>query len=100
MQKRRYKAKIGEKSYIIIGPGSEEHMAHVTSYLNEQLAQLKRISPGITDEEASVLLAFNATSSLMLANEAEEQHDNETKTSDSLFDAGTSTTNSTEQESD
>ncbi|APT18061.1 hypothetical protein FC62_GL001284 [Amylolactobacillus amylotrophicus DSM 20534] len=65
MQKRRYKAKIGEKNYIIVGPGSEEHMAAVTNYLNEQLAQLKRLSPGITLEEASVLLAFNAVSTFL-----------------------------------
>ncbi len=34
-EKRRFKAVIGDKTYTIIGPGSEQHFITVTKLLNE-----------------------------------------------------------------
>lgn len=61
-EKRRYKAEIDGKTYVIIGPGSEGHMAAVTQMLNTQLAEIKKLSPSISNEDAAILLAFNAMS--------------------------------------
>ena len=40
-EKRRFKAVIGDKTYTIIGPGSEQHFTTVTKLLNERLEQVK-----------------------------------------------------------
>lgn len=61
-EKRRYKAEIDGKTYVVIGPGSEGHMAAVTKMLNTQLAEIKKLSPSISKQDAAILLAFNAIS--------------------------------------
>lgn len=61
-EKTRYKAVIAERTYTIIGQESKQHMDLVTKLVNEQLAELKHISPQTNDEQASVLLAINAIS--------------------------------------
>ncbi|MDA9470199.1 cell division protein ZapA [Enterococcus sp. 5H] len=61
-EKTRYKAVIADHSYTIIGQESKQHMDLVTKIVNEQLAELKHISPQTDDEQASVLLAINAIS--------------------------------------
>ncbi|MHC5229063.1 cell division protein ZapA [Enterococcus sp. LJL99] len=60
--KSRYKAVIAEHTYTIIGQESKQHMDLVTKLVNEQLAEIKHISPQTDDEQASVLLAINAIS--------------------------------------
>lgn len=60
--KSRYKAVIAEHTYTIIGQESKQHMDLVTRLVNEQLAEIKHISPQTDDEQASVLLAINAIS--------------------------------------
>ena len=60
--KARYKAVIAEHTYTIIGQESKQHMDLVTKLVNEQLAEIKHISPQTDDEQASVLLAINAIS--------------------------------------
>ncbi len=59
---RRYKATINNKQYVIIGPGSDERMAAVTQIVNNELAQIKKLSPQISAEDAAILVAFNAVS--------------------------------------
>ncbi|MGM0217028.1 cell division protein ZapA [Enterococcus sp. AZ126] len=61
-EKTRYKAVIAEHTYTIIGQESKQHMDLVTKLVNEQLAEIKHISPQTNDEQASVLLAINAIS--------------------------------------
>lgn len=61
-EKTRYKAVIADHSYTIIGQESKQHMDLVTKIVNEQLAEIKHISPQTDDEQASVLLAINAIS--------------------------------------
>ncbi|MEI5988703.1 cell division protein ZapA [Enterococcus crotali] len=61
-EKTRYKAVIADHTYTIIGQESKQHMDLVTKLVNEQLAELKHISPQTNDEQASVLLAINAIS--------------------------------------
>ncbi|MCD2256777.1 cell division protein ZapA [Agrilactobacillus fermenti] len=61
-EKRRYKAVINGKTYVIIGPGSEAHMAAVTEMLNQQLQDIQKLSSNISTEDAAILLAFNAIS--------------------------------------
>lgn len=60
--KQRFKAQIGNKNYTFVGKSSTDHMRTVTRLMNDRLAQLKELSPNITDEDAAVLLAFNAFS--------------------------------------
>ncbi|QVI35351.1 cell division protein FtsZ [Lacticaseibacillus chiayiensis] len=61
-EKRRFKAVIGDKTYTIIGPGSEQHFLTVTKLLNERLDQVKTLAPDLTAEEQAILVAFNAVS--------------------------------------
>ncbi|MTD38793.1 cell division protein ZapA [Erwinia sp. CPCC 100877] len=61
-EKTRYKAVIADHSYTIIGQETKQHMDLVTKLVNEQLAEIKHISPQTDDEQASVLLAINAIS--------------------------------------
>lgn len=61
-EKTRYKAVIADHSYTIIGQESKQHMDLVTKLVNEQLAEIKHISPQTNDEQASVLLGINAIS--------------------------------------
>ncbi|WP_054675733.1 cell division protein ZapA [Lacticaseibacillus sharpeae] len=60
--KRRYKANIAGRNYTLIGPGSTAHFDAVTQILNDQLAQIHRLQPKLSREDAAVLLAFNALS--------------------------------------
>ncbi|MBP2099716.1 cell division protein ZapA [Enterococcus rivorum] len=60
--KARYKAVIAEHTYTIIGQENKQHMDLVTKLVNEQLAEIKHISPQTNNEQASVLLAINAIS--------------------------------------
>lgn len=60
--KKRFKAKIGNKDFTLIGTASEEHMTAVTKILNDELAKIKGQINRISDEDAAILLAFNAIS--------------------------------------
>ncbi|MBP1045546.1 cell division protein ZapA [Enterococcus sp. BWM-S5] len=60
--KTRYKAMIANHTYTIIGQETKKHMDLVTRIVNEQLAEIKHISPQTNTEQASVLLAVNAVS--------------------------------------
>lgn len=71
---RRYKARIGNHQYVLVGPGSEEHFATVTALLNDRLAQIKALSPTLTDNEAAMLLAFNAVSDQVKLAAAQQQN--------------------------
>ncbi|AKU34077.1 cell division protein ZapA [Lacticaseibacillus paracasei] len=61
-EKRRFKAVIGDKTYTIIGPGSEQHFTTVTKLLNERLEQVKTLAPDLSAEEQAILVAFNSVS--------------------------------------
>lgn len=61
-ERKRYKAVIANRSYTIIGNKSSQHMNLVTKLVNEQLSEIKMISPQINDEQAAILLAVNAVS--------------------------------------
>ena len=61
-EKTRYKAIIADHTYTIIGQESKQHMDLVTKIVNEQLAEIKHLSPQTDTEQASVLLAINAIS--------------------------------------
>ncbi|MBS1005715.1 cell division protein ZapA [Levilactobacillus brevis] len=58
----RFKAVIAGKTYTIVGQATDEHMRAVTEVLNEQLTQLKQLSPNMSKEDAAILMAFNAVS--------------------------------------
>lgn len=60
--KKRYKAVIADQTYTIIGPESTEHMDLVTKLVNDQLSEIRRISPQIDTEQAAILLAINTVS--------------------------------------
>ncbi|AZP93339.1 cell division protein ZapA [Enterococcus mundtii] len=61
-EKTRYKAVIADQTYTIIGQESKQHMDMVTKLINEQLAELKELSPQLGNEQAAILLAVNAFS--------------------------------------
>lgn len=72
---RRYKATINGKQYVIIGPGSDERMAAVTQIVNNELTQIKKLSPKISAEDAAILVAFNAVSDkLKMCEELSKEH--------------------------
>ncbi|PWF99588.1 cell division protein ZapA [Levilactobacillus bambusae] len=60
--KRRFKATINGKTYTIVGNSSTEHMNAVTTMMNEQITQLKKLAPELSREDVATLLAFNAIS--------------------------------------
>ncbi|WP_057707619.1 MULTISPECIES: cell division protein ZapA [Lactiplantibacillus] len=60
--KRRFKAEIDGHAYTIIGTASDRHMQTVTRMMNEQIEQLKKLAPDLSDQEVATLLAFNAIS--------------------------------------
>ena len=49
--KRRFKAEIDGRTYTIIGTASDRHMQTVTRMMNEQVAQLKKLAPDLSDTE-------------------------------------------------
>ncbi|WP_122646504.1 cell division protein ZapA [Enterococcus mediterraneensis] len=61
-EKKRYKAVIANQTYTIIGRESNRHMDIVTKLVNEQLNEIKALSPQIDTEQAAILLAINAIS--------------------------------------
>ncbi|MGM0213293.1 cell division protein ZapA [Enterococcus sp. AZ109] len=62
MTQNRYKAIVGGQTYTIIGQESKQHMDMVLALVNEQLNEIKDLSPEITAEKAAILLAINAVS--------------------------------------
>lgn len=62
LEKKRYKAVIDGKSYTIIGHESKTHMDLVTRLVNEQLDEIRHMSPSSDTEESAILLAINAVS--------------------------------------
>ncbi|MEG0294521.1 cell division protein ZapA [Enterococcus sp.] len=60
--KIRYKAVIANQSYTIIGQESSQHMERVTKLVNQQLDDIRQLSPQISTEEAAILLGINALS--------------------------------------
>ena len=46
-EKTRYKAVIADQTYTIIGRETKHHMDIVTNLINEQLKELKELSPQI-----------------------------------------------------
>ncbi|EGP5480967.1 cell division protein ZapA [Enterococcus faecium] len=61
-EKTRYKAVIANQIYTIIGRETKHHMDIVTKLINEQLAELKQLSPQMDNEQAAILMAVNALS--------------------------------------
>lgn len=61
-EKTRYKAVIANQTYTIIGRETKHHMDIVTKLINEQLAELKQLSPQMNNEQAAILMAVNALS--------------------------------------
>ena len=61
-EKTRYKAAIANQTYTIIGRETKHHMDIVTKLINEQLAELKQLSPQMDNEQAAILMAVNALS--------------------------------------
>lgn len=59
-EKKRYKATIDGKNYTIIGQESKEQLDMVTSVVNEQLAEIKKMSNTLSSEDAAILMAVNA----------------------------------------
>ncbi|GLB46686.1 cell division protein ZapA [Philodulcilactobacillus myokoensis] len=62
MPKQRFKVTIDGHDYNLVGNSSSEHIKTVTELLNQQIKQIKQISPKLDDQTISVLLAFNAIS--------------------------------------
>lgn len=61
-EKKRYKAKIANNTYTIIGSESKTHMDIVTELANDQLQEIMSLSPNTDLSQASILLAINSIS--------------------------------------
>ncbi|MBP1039882.1 cell division protein ZapA [Vagococcus sp. BWB3-3] len=61
-EKKRYKAKIANNTYTIIGSESKTHMDIVTELANDQLQEIMSLSPNTDISQASILLAINSIS--------------------------------------
>ncbi|MBE9388377.1 cell division protein ZapA [Vagococcus salmoninarum] len=61
-EKKRYKAKIANNTYTIIGTESKTHMDIVTEIANEQLQDILSLSPNTDLSQGSILLAINTLS--------------------------------------
>ena len=61
-EKTRYKAVIANQTYTIIGRETKHHMDIVTKLVNDQLMELKQLSPQMDNEQAAILMAVNALS--------------------------------------
>ena len=70
MAQNRYKAIVAGQTYTIIGQESKQHMDMVTALVNEQFNEIMSLSPGITQEKATMLLAINAVSDQLKKQEA------------------------------
>lgn len=60
--KKRFKAQINGEEYIIVGNSSQEHLEAVVKIINQQLTEIKKLQPAISDQKAAILLAINAVS--------------------------------------
>lgn len=58
----RFKTTIDGRSYTIVGRKSQEHMSVVSDLINDELAELKKVTRNIDDEKRAILLAINAKS--------------------------------------
>ncbi|MBM7543462.1 cell division protein ZapA [Periweissella beninensis] len=61
-EKRRYRAKLGDREFTIVGKSSVAHMEAVVKILNEQLNQIEKLAPKLSKQDQALLLAFNAIS--------------------------------------
>lgn len=61
-EKKRYKAVVANQNYTIIGIESKRHMDMVTKLVNDQLNEIKDLSPQIDNEQAAILLSINSVS--------------------------------------
>ncbi|KRM95773.1 hypothetical protein FC19_GL001252 [Liquorilactobacillus aquaticus DSM 21051] len=80
--KRRFKAHIDGKDYIIIGESSTEHMETVVKLVDQQLQEINNLLPNLSKERAAILLAINAVSDQIYKQEEldrlkQESDDNE-----------------------
>ncbi|CAH0418174.1 cell division protein ZapA [Periweissella ghanensis] len=72
-EKRRYRARLGDRDFTIVGNSSVEHMAAVTKKLNDELDQIQKLAPKLSRQDQALLLAFNSISDqLKIQDELEE----------------------------
>lgn len=60
--KNRYKAVIGDRTYIVVGNKSNEHMKTAVQLVSEQLEMILRQTPQLSREDGALLTALNAVS--------------------------------------
>lgn len=61
-EKHRYRAKLGDREFTIIGNSSIEHMASVSKIVNHKLDQIQKMAPKLSRQDQALLLAFNSVS--------------------------------------
>lgn len=60
--KKRFKARIADKDYTIVGTLSATHLNTVVDLVNQQIEQLTELAPDLTNADRSILMAVNAVS--------------------------------------
>lgn len=60
--KNRYKAVIGQRTYVVVGNQSNEHMKTATQLVSEQLDTIAQKTPQLSGEDCAILTALNAVS--------------------------------------
>ncbi|QBP18734.1 cell division protein ZapA [Acetilactobacillus jinshanensis] len=61
-KQERLKVTLDGHVYTFVGQSSLRNMKATAQLLQKQLGQIKRLSPRISDQDASILLAYNAIS--------------------------------------
>ncbi|XIF20394.1 MAG: cell division protein ZapA [Acetilactobacillus jinshanensis] len=61
-KQQRLKVKLNGHVYTFVGRSSLSNMKATAHLLQQQLQQIKRLSPRVSNENAAILLAYNAIS--------------------------------------
>lgn len=62
MQKRRFHGTLLDQAIVVTSSKDQAHMEAVFDLANQQLAELKKLDPRLTDQQRLMLLAINALS--------------------------------------
>lgn len=72
-KQERLKVNLNGHVYTFVGRSSLSNMQATAHLLQQQLQQIKRLSPDVSNENAAILLAYNAISNqLKLQNELDQ----------------------------
>lgn len=60
--KRRIKAEIDGKEYVVVGHKTEEHVKVAAQLVNEQYRQIRKLAKDLNEKDSALLVALNTVS--------------------------------------